>query len=353
MANDNLTRAKKAKNDEFYTQWEDIEKEVRYYRRHFEGKVVYCNCDDPLTSKFFKYFLLNFERLKLKRLITTCYKNQDPDLFSTNSTKKSIVIKYKIDKEKGLVSYPEYKKAIEGVQKYIGDINNSNTPRPEDIGIGLLEGGGDFRSKECADLLKQADIVVTNPPFSLFREYIAQLTKHDKKFLVIGNMNAITYKEIFPLIKENKIWLGISNGAREYIKPDNTKHKMGNTCWFTNLGHGRRQQKLVLMTMEDNKRFNTEVKKNTTAYQKYDNYDAIEVPVTMGIPSDYKGAMGIPISFLYKYNPEQFEIIGSDYQVKDGLLPQIVNTNWQGKLDRGYLQGKRMYSRILIKHKKP
>ncbi|HCC22702.1 TPA: DNA methyltransferase, partial [Candidatus Falkowbacteria bacterium] len=229
-----------------------------------------------------------------------------------------------------------------------------------------LEGDGDFRSDECVNLLKQSDIVATNPPFSLFREYVKQLFDYNKKFVIIGNMNTITGKEIFPIIKDNKLWLG--NGfhagnayfstpfAKEYgegvYMPETGLVKFRNVCWFTNLDHGRRHQPLPLMTMEENLKYSKhkEIKGKKT-YEKYDNYNAIEVPFTDSIPSDYKGVMGVPISFLDKYNPDQFEILGSDYNIKDGLLPELVNPKWAGKLDRSYVNGKRLYTRIFIKHK--
>ena len=299
--NNNLGAAKTAKLDEFYTQIMDIENELKYYTEHFRGKTVLCNCDDPRVSNFFHYFAYGFEHLGLKRLITTCYKNQERDLFSQNNSEHAIWL------------------------EYTGDKNGNRIPDPEEIGIHHLQGDGDFRSPECIELLKQADIVVTNPPFSLFREYVAQLVKYDKKFLIIGNLNAITYKEIFPLIKENKIWLGINNGAKEYLKPDGTKQKMGNTGWFTNLEHNHRHEPLILYrhyTPED--------------YPRYDNYDAINVNKINEIPYDYDGVMGVPITFLDKYCPEQFEIIGNEYSLQ---IPK----------GRGYIKGRRLYGRIFIR----
>ena len=260
----------------------------------------------------------------------------------------------------------------------VGDFNQDGEFNLQDIAEQLkanknnewapLKENGDFRSEECIELLKQSDIVVTNPPFSLFREYVAQLFEYQKKFLIIGNMNAITYKEIFPLIKENKMWLGpsITSGDREFQVPDYYPlHAAGyrvdekgrkfirvkGVRWFTNLDHGRRHQPLPLMTMADNIKFNKKIQKNPNSYKKYDNYDAIEVPYTNAIPSDYDGVMGVPISFLDKYNPDQFEILGSDYYVKEGLLPELINPKWKGKIDRGYIDGNRMYTRLFIKHK--
>jgi hypothetical protein len=329
--NKNLHSAKTNKKDEFYTQLSDIERELKHYKKHFKGKVVYCNCDDPRVSNFFHYFSYNFEKLELKKLITTCYKNQDMDLFSQNSSEQAIYLQYE------------------------GDKNNNRVPDVEEIGIHPLQGDGDFRSEEVIELLKQADIVVTNPPFSLFREYVVQLIKYDKKFLIIGSYNAITYKEIFSSIKANKLWLGYAfKGGNAYFKTAHPKEfakgvydektglvKFRNIIWYTNLDHNKRHEDLILY------------KKYTVAeYPKYDNYDAINVNKTKDIPMDYQGYMGVPITFMGKYNPEQFEIIGSDYEVKEGLLPEIVNSKWKGKIDRGYMNGKRMYARILIKNKK-
>lgn len=324
----NLNRARAAKNDEFYTQLPDIERELKHYKDHFRGKVVLCNCDDPRVSNFFNYFSRNFEFLQLKKLITTCYKNQERDMFSRNDSEKAISLEYD------------------------GDLNQNRIPDPEDIGIKPLQGDGDFRSEECMALLRRADIVVTNPPFSLFREYVAQLVDFKKRFLILGSMNAISYREIFPLIRSNKIWLGANNGAKKFAAPDDAEKfhsidggvkfmHMGNVFWFTNLDHAKRHEDLVLYKTY-----------NSDEYPKYDNYDAIEVGNVVDIPLDYAGAMGVPVSFLDKHNPDQFEVIGSDYEVKQGLLPELVRPNWEGKVDRGYINGKRMYARVLIKHKR-
>jgi len=329
--NSNLHQAKNAKKDEFYTQLSDIERELMHYSHHFKDKIIYCNCDDPRVSNFFHFFSYNFEKFGLKKLITTCYKNQDMDLFSKNESEQAIYLEYN------------------------GDKNNNKIPDPEEIGINYLEGDGDFRSQECIELLKQADIVVTNPPFSLFREYVAQLIEYDKKFVIVGSYNAITYKEIFKLIKEDKIWLGYGfKGGNAYFKTTYANDfakgvydeqtgivKFRNVTWFTNLDIAKRYEDLILY-----KKYTPE------EYPKYDNYDAINVDKTTEIPMDYAGAMGVPITFLDKYNPEQFEIIGSDYNVKDGLLPEIINENWEGKVDRAYLNGKRMYARLLIRNKR-
>ena len=311
MANRNLTNAKKIKNDEFYTQYIDIQKEIEAYLEYnqnvFRRKVIYCNCDDSFESNFFRYFVLNFNKLGLKQLITTSYKpspvantqlglfGDDITLVKVKGRPKITANKFIINEVKDLDGDGEFN--LKDVAKQLrANKHNEWTP---------LEGDGDFRSKESVDLLKQSDIVVTNPPFSLFREYIKQLVDCDKKFLIIGSMNALKYANIFPLIKDNKIWLGVSSGAKTFIKPDGTEQKMGNTCWFTNLDHGRRHQPLPLMTKAEIIKFVTK-----KPFQKYDNYDAIEVSQVKNIPSDYSGAMGVPISFLDKYDPEQFEIIG-------------------------------------------
>ncbi len=269
MANKNLTAAKKAKNDEFYTQFPDIEKELCHYKPHFAGKVVFCNCDDPTWSNFWRYFHLNFAHLGLKKLIATHY---DPN----EST-------YKMEYEGG---------------------NDTNV----EIGVKtpLLQ-NGDFRSEECIELLKEADIVVTNPPFSLFREYTAQLVKYGKKFVIIGNMNAITYKEFFPLMKDNKVWLGYMS-PKTFMQPDGNEKKFGNVMWYTNLDIPKRHEPIDLIEHYSPEK-----------YPKYDNYDAINVDKTLDIPKDYDGVMGVPISFLDKYCPEQFEIVGGsmDYEHTD------------------------------------
>ena len=315
--NTDLQEANRAKKDEFYTQLPEIEKELKYYRKHFRDQTVYCNCDDPTVSNFYRYFYLNFSKLGIKRLITTCYKNQQPDLFSQHDCEAAV-----------------------GVE-YVGDGTQPN--------VFQLEEDGDFRSRECVGLLNQADIVVTNPPFSLFREYIAQLMKHDKKFLVIGNMNATTYKEIFPLIKDNKLWYGasIKSGDREFGVPpyypltaaSSRVDKNGNRFvrvkgvrWFTNLEHKKRKEELILY-----KNY------SPNEYPQYDNYGAVEVPKTAHIPVDYAEPMGVPISFLDKHSPDQFEIIGMD----NFLLPQLSDNR-----GRFYLKGERLYSRIVIRNKR-
>lgn len=315
MANTTLTAAKAAKKDEFYTQLADIERELVHYKEHFRGKTVLCNCDDPRVSNFFKYFTLKFNDLGLKRVIATCYKSQDVDLFSMNASEQAVY------------------------QIYDGDKDGNNMPDASEIEVRPLEGDGDFRSAECIELLKQADIVVTNPPFSLFREYVAQLIKYDKKFLIIGNQNAVTYKEIFGLIMDNKIWMGRTSGKMKFEVPSNYESKtikiengkkyqgMGNTCWFTNLDHQKRHEELILYK-----------KYNPREYPVYDNYDAINVNHIADIPCDFCGVMGVPVTFLDKYNPDQFEIVGNEYSLNI-------------ERGRGYICGRRMYGRLFIRKK--
>src|SRR5699024_9595895 len=277
--NKNLQKAQRDKNDEFYTRLEDIENELRHYKHHFKDKVVYCNCDDPRVSNFFHYFSYNFEHLGLKKLITTCYQSQERDLFSQHDSEQAIKLEYN------------------------GETDGGKVPKAESIGIEYLNGDGDFRSEECIEFLKEADIVVTNPPFSLFREYVAQLVEYEKEFLVIGNHNAITYKEVFPLLKENKMWLGISPRSMFFKLPDGNE-KSVNACWYTNLEHSKRHEEVILF-----KRY------NENDYPKYVNYDAIEISKVVDIPEDYSGYMGVPITFLDKYNPDQFELIGTSLEL--------------------------------------
>ena len=314
--NSNLHGAKKAKNDEFYTQLSDIENELKHYKKHFEGKVVLCNCNDALHSNFAKYFSLMFNELGLKKLICTAYK---------------------VDGEHGKVCF------------YYGDKNGNNVPDLDEWECQMLEGDGGFASEECIELLKEADIVVTNPPFSLFREYVALLMEYEKKFLIIGNMNAITYKEIFPYIKDNELWLGVSrNGCGQmYFHIDDNAPQakgqivvngqrmqtIGSSAWFTNLDHKKRHESIDLY-----KRYNEE------EYPKYDNYDAIEVSKVCEIPIDYDGVMGVPITFLGKYCPTQFEIVGLMSGAKGDTF-----TNGNDSRAKFYVNSKGVYARILIK----
>ena len=327
--NKSLHAANKAKEDEFYTELSDIENELKHYKHHFKGKVVLCNCDDPRISNFFHYFSYNFEQLGLKKLITTCYKSQERDLFSQNNSERAIWL------------------------EYTGDRNGNRVPDPEEIGINYLKGDGDFRSPECIELLKQADIVVTNPPFSLFRDYVAQLIKYEKKFVIIGNQNAITYKEIFPLIQENKMWLGSALSFAKFRVPDyyepratrfwvdETGQKwrsMGNICWFTNLDIAKRHEELIMYKSY-----------NSTDFPKYDNYNAINVNRVAEIPMDYDGVIGVPITFMDKYNPEQFEIVGMGEDNGTGHSGGV----WEGGSKSCLVNGKAAFKRIFIRRKQP
>lgn len=345
VKNKNLHQAKSNKKDEFYTQLSDIERELKYYKHHFKDKVVYCNCDDPRVSNFFHYFSYNFEKLGLKKLITTCYKNQNMDLFSQNDSEQAIYL------------------------EYTGDKNGNNIPDPAEIGIKKLKGDGDFRSKECIKLLKQADIVVTNPPFSLFREYVSQLIEYDKKFVIVGHQNAIKYKEVFPLIKDNKIWLGygfkggaghfINESYEDYATATDRKEGMirvSGVHWFTNLEINKRHEDLILY-----KKYTPE------EYPKFENFDAINVDVTKDIPMDYDGLMGVPITFMDKYNPDQFEIIGvgiANLGLEIGIEPyKPEHKKYRKEIQkRGAVDGDLYmmidgvvtvpYSRIIIRNKK-
>ena len=315
MANVSLSNAKRAKNDEFYTQLSDIENELKHYKSHFAGKVVYCNCDDARKSNFFRFFQKKFNDYGLKKLVTTSY-NEDGH--------GSVLV-------------------------YEGDTNGNGKLDDTEIKVSELKGNGDFRSEECIELLKEADIVVTNPPFSLFREYIATLVQYNKKFLVIGNQNAITYKEIFPLIKENKLWTGnnmvktfrvpqVTNKNCEVLPNGEIIAKFGSICWFTNLDIKKRHEEIILY-----KSYNEE------EFPKYDNYDAIEVSKVCEIPKDYDGIMGVPITFLYRYNPSQFEIVGATESEGKGFS----NGLWDEKSKDAHslVNSKKTYKRLFIRKK--
>ena len=361
MAQLGLSAAKSAKKDEFYTQMTDIERELQHYWKHFQGKVVLCNCDDPYESYFFKYFALRFNQLGLKKLICTCY-----DGSPVAGTQLSL---FSLDAE-GNEKKTAYKVEITEVQ----DINGDGAVDLTDVEslikndhnvLSVLKGNGDFRSQECIELLKQADIVVTNPPFSLFREYVAQLVEYDKKFLIIGNINVVTYKEVFPLIRDNKMWLGpsITSGDRKFNVPedyplnaagcgidsDGKRYiRVKGVRWFTNLDHNKRHEELDLVC-----RYTSE------EYPKYDNYNAINIGKTVDIPYDYDGYMGVPITFLDKYNPDQFEIIWQACGNTRASAPSDILKELQYKAhpeDRGgcgVIKGKRQYARVIIRNKNP
>ena len=347
MANETLDKAKKNKADEFYTQMPDIEAELRHYKEHFRGKVVLCNCDDPYESNFFKYFAMNFNYLGLKKLIATSY-SDSPVAYGQLPLFEIQTLKTRPSAEK-----PACRIEITEVP----DVNADGAVDLADVetllksrknALTLLEGDGDFRSAECVELLQEADIVVTNPPFSLFREYVAQLVEHEKKFVIIGNVNAITYKEVFKLIKSNDVWLGqsIHSGDREFRVPDNypleaAGYRVDNdgvkyirvkgVRWFTNLDFPKRHEMLTLY-----KRYTPE------EYPTYDNYDAINVDKVAEIPFDYDGAMGVPITFLDKYNPDQFEILGLDRYIEGNRTPNR----------RMRINDNELYARIIIRRKR-
>ena len=351
MANNkNLSKANKAKKDEFYTQLVDIENEMRHYKPFFKGKTVFCNCDDPYESNFVKYFAMNFAALGLKKLIATCYATS-PVMYTQLTLFGDEVEFAASDKGK-----KPYKIEITEVKDANGDgaidlddferMLKANPPE-------LLQGDGDFRSDECIELLKQADVVVTNPPFSLFREYLAQLIEYDKKFIIIGNQNAITYKEIFKLLRNNGIWLGYQFGDMSFTVPDSYEPRetrfwvdengqkwrsLGNICWFTNIDIQKRHEDLILY-----KHYSAD------EYPQYDNYNAINVDKTADIPCDYDGAMGVPITFMDKYNPEQFEILNAnDFRRSNEVKekPHGLIKDAEGSI----LNGSRLvYARILIR----
>ena len=356
MANTNkvLNKAGVAKKDEFYTQLTDIEKEMRYYREYFKDKTVLCNCDDPFESNFFKYFAMNFNSLGLKKLIATCY-----------STSPIIYTQLSLFDEGDVVAVDyQGKKPYKVIITKVEDENGDGRVDLSDVEyllknkknvLTLLEGDGDFRSEECIELLKQADVVVTNPPFSLFREYVAQLMEYEKDFIIIGNQNAITYKEIFPLFMGNKIWYGASihSHGRDFRVPDDYPLQayefrtdengfkyinVKGVRWFTNVDYKERHEKLILY-----KQYSPE------DYPVYDNYDAIEVSKTADIPCDYEGIMGVPISFIDKYTPEQFDVIGATESEGKGFSNGLWHSD--SKVAQPQLNGKRLYKRIFIRRK--
>jgi hypothetical protein len=310
MARAHLDNAKIAKQDEFYTQLSDIEKELRHYKEFFKSKIIFCNCDDPDTSNFWKFFELNFEHLGFKKLIST---------------------HFEVDK-------PSYKLEL------MTDITGDGKIDKRDVIRTPLKQNGDFRSRECIDILKEADIIITNPPFSLFREYVSQLIEYNKKFLIIGSLNTISYKEIFPLLRDNKMWLGYTS-PKKFLQPNGSIKTFGNILWFTNLETKKRHESLILYKVYNEKE-----------YPKYDNYNAINIDKTKEIPVDYDGEMGVPITFLDKHNPEQFEIIGLAADKRDPDPVFIKGTPlYLDEQHKSYLgmavHGKATYARIIIKRK--
>ena len=369
----NLKNARRSKKDEFYTQYIDIQKEIEKYLDYnpntFRKKIIYCNCDDPFESNFFRYFVLNFKRLGLKKLLTTSFKpsfvaNTQLELFSNNKIPPQAKGRKKITANKFIINE-------------VGDIDGDGEFNLKDVALQLkanknnewtpLNGDGDFRSEECINLFKQADIIVTNPPFSLFRDYVNQIFNYKKKFLIIGNINCLTYRDIFQRIRKNEAWIGngmgrwISgfivpktyelHGTEARIDEDGNRIVATNNClWLTNLDHGRRHQPLTLMTMAENLKFSKHKEiRGKKKYDKYDNYNAIEVPFTDAIPSDYKGIMGVPVTFLDKYNPKQFEILGNSNVT--GEREHLMN-NVKSASNCTYINGKPQYARILIRFKK-
>ncbi len=387
MANSNLTKAKNAKNDEFYTQYHDIEKEINAYIDFdpdvFRDKTILLPCDDPEWSNFTKYFSQNFERFGIKKLISTSYA-ADSKLHKAG---------YQVTLfEESAPQFDEIKSRKNGkIFTLTRDRSGDGIIDVNDLEWEYLQGDGDFNSKEVKKLRDEADIIITNPPFSLFRDFLGWIIEGGKQFVIIGNMNAITYKEVFPLIKENKMWLGATGNGNDMVfavpkgtevdEKDKQKAarmgyvgdytRLGNSCWFTTIDHGRRHQPLALMTMADNLRFNKKLK-GKDRYDRYDNYDAIEVPFTDSIPSDFEGVMGVPISFLDKYSPEQFVIVGmcenenlyhlksrvyTTQECKQAYVSKFgkkgtYDLNASGVVIREGIYEK-VYQRILIKHKNP
>ena len=370
--NASMNAALKAKNDEFYTLLTDIEKEMRYYRKHFKGKTVLCNCDDPFESNFFKYFVLNFNRLGLKKLIATCYHTspivgQQLQYRYDKDGPMSFLFGDELD-EKYSEKHP-YKAVVTKVYDTSGDggidmLDVAELFKSGENELTELEGDGDFRSQECLHLLDESDIVLTNPPFSLFREYVAVMMEHKKHFIIIGNSNAITYKEVFPLIMQNRLWLGVTRsgtGSMWFRIMDDFPEKsgqkiengiryqtIGNSAWFTNLDVKKRHEELILV-----KRYSPE------NYPSYTNYDAIEVSKVADIPCDYSGMMGVPITFLGKYNPDQFEILGLSSTmakpIDECVEPdaEYIKGGPRFYVKEGHKKYKRCYDRIVIRNKHP
>lgn len=365
VANSNLSNARSAKNDEFYTQYSDIEKEINAYlefdENAFKDKTVLLPCDDPEWSNFTKYFAQNFEKLNLKKLISTSYA---PNSRPVNMISQPTLF------ESESPNFDEVKAKANGkIFTLTRDITGDHHIDVNDLEWEYLKGDGDFRSEEICLLRDEADIVITNPPFSLFREFLGWIMESQKQFVLIGNMNAITYKEVFPLVQSDQIWLGATGNGSDMVFAvppgseirDTDREKaarlgyegdftrLGNSCWFTNLDHGRRHQPLALMTADENKKFSRHKDVKDVGYLTYDNYDAIDVSFTDAIPSDYDDVMGVPISFLSKYNPDQFEIVGMS---ANGAVPNEMKLPHFKKHNEPYIDGQKKYQRLFIKHRK-
>ncbi len=380
MANTNLGDAKKAKNDEFYTQLEDIEKEIEAYFEYdkdvFRGKTVLLPCDDPEWSNFTRYFAVNFERFGLKKLISTSYAIGSKKVAVET---RRILFEEEVEREKNDPQFDLEKIETHGrIFILENDLTGDGKINIDDLHWEYLEGDGDFRSEEVTKLRNEADFIITNPPFSLFREFLAWIVEGNKKFLIIGNKNCVTYKEVFPMIKENKLWAGMTQWAgglwfetvydSDVDKVVNGRNmKNVSSVWFTNIEHGRRHRPLQLMTMKDNIKHNRHKEVRGVGYQKYDNYDAIEVPFTDAIPADYYEAIGVPISFLDKYCPDQFEIIGADFELAEPVkLPNgkigtgrfyVTERERERERERDAIrteitEKRRLYARIVIRKKK-
>lgn len=365
MRNTHLARARSAKNDEFYTQWADIEREAQSYLEYdpdvFRGKTLLFPCDDPEWSNFTKFFALHFTGYGLKKLVSTSYAAESkahkagyqPTMFEASDPK-----------------YDENKTRTRGKIFVLENRAAAESINIDDLEWDYLQGDGDFRSGEVQKICDEADIIITNPPFSLFREFLSWVVQAKKEFLIIGNMNAITYKEVFPLIKENRLWLGATGNGSDMVfavpsgvavaEKDRQKAarmgyvgdytRLGNSCWYTNLDHGRRHRPLPLMTTADNLKFSRHKEiKGRGGYARYDNYDAIEVPYVDAIPSDHGGAMGVPVSFLDKYCPEQFEILGATESEGKGFSGGL----WSGEISQATINGARVYKRLFIRRKEP
>lgn len=363
MANSNLKEAKAAKNDEFYTQFHDIEAEMNAYIEYdpdvFRGKTVLLPCDDPEWSNFTRYFAAKFDELGLKKLISTSYA---PDSKRYGTAYQPSLF------EQGAPQFDPKKTSVKGKIFVLDkDMSGDGRINIDDLEWTYMEGDGDFRSAEVTRLRDEADFIITNPPFSMFREFLAWIMEGGKKFAVIGNMNAITYKEVFPLIKANKIWLGATGNGNDMVfgVPEGAKvddkdrqkaarlgyvgnyTRLGNSCWFTSIEHGRRHEPIPLMTMADNVRYSKHKEIRDKGYEHYDNYDAIEVPFTEAIPSDYDGVMGVPISFLFKYCPEQFEILGATESEGKGFSNGLWKS--ESRIAQPLVGASKVYKRIFIR----